>query len=528
MRVIRKILYVILMLAALFSVLIIICAFNPDITGKIGDALYPDRDISADSSPDNDPGAAEAVNLPLAAGSSSEDTDTGNDSMENSNPSSIVSRTGTARSGDSQSNGLRDDNTTDYIVPNESEIAVPEDVAGRNGYRQVEADAEQVDDAAVDEIQNRLDMGYTGDGLTFDPLYYPYYAMLDDRGRHVYRQIYANADAVYPAFMPVEEVTAAQLRNVFSAVYNDHPELFWLETAFSYKFVSTGICVEIDLKFNRTVQDLGSAKTAFNDQTDDIVAGAQNLPDNYAKEKYVHDRLLDKISYSRGAELNQSAYSALVNGQTVCAGYSRAFQHILMQLGIPCYYCTGYAGESHAWNIVMLSDGFYNVDTTWDDTGGRSYEYFNKTDEDYATTHVRKELSVYLPPCSGLSYRNLEQSIAPDEDDNNTQNTQNELRSLADTGVSQDRVFSDIGLYYEDCYNQVVQNGIGSYTFYSVVTNQQMKDVLYQEYSDRTCWDKYLENATNAVDATYCRWQITAEELQDGMYLITHEIKMTK
>ena len=528
MRVIRKVLYVILLLAALLSVFIIVCAFNPDIVGKIGDALYPDRDISADSSPDNGPETADAVELPLSVNSNPEDTNVGNDSEENSNSSRITPRTDNTRGGDLQSNGLRDDNTTDYTAPNESEIAVPEDVAGRNGYRQVQADAEQIDDAAVDEIQNQLDIGYTGDGLTFDLLYYPYYAMLDDRGRHIYRQIYANADAVYPAFIPVEEVTAAQLRNVFSAVYNDHPELFWLETAFSYKFVSTGICVEIDLQFNRTVQDLGSAKTAFNAQAADIIAGAQNLPDNYAKEKYVHDRLLDRISYSRSAELNQSAYSALVNGQTVCAGYSRAFQHILMQLGIPCYYCTGYAGESHAWNIVQLSDGFYNVDTTWDDTGSGSYEYFNKTDEDYATTHVRKEMSVYLPPCSGLTFRNLEQSAAADENENNTQNTQNEPRSLADTGVSQDRVFSDIGLYYEDCYNQVIQNGIGGHTFYNVVANQQMKDVLYQEYSDHTCWDKYLENATKALDATYCRWQISAEELQGGMYLITHEIKMTR
>ena len=528
MRVIRKVLYVIMLLSALLSAFIIVCAFNPDISGEIKDVLYRERDNSSDNIVDTGSKMGDTVNLTSAENSVPEDTDNENDSRRNRDPSGITPRTDNARSGDSQSDGLRDDNTAGYITPNESEIAIPEDVAGRNGYRQVQADAEQIDDAAVDEIQNQLDIGYSGDGLTFDSLYYPYYAMLDDRGRHLYRQIYANADAVYPAFIPIEEVTAAQLRNVFSAVYNDHPELFWLETAFSYKFVSTGICVEIDLQFNRTVQDLGSAKTAFNDQVAGIIAGAQNLSDDYAKEKYVHDLLLDRISYSRSAELNQSAYSALVNGQTVCAGYSRAFQHILMQLGIPCYYCTGYAGESHAWNIILLSDGFYNVDTTWDDTGSGSYEYFNKTDEDYATTHVRKELSVYLPPCDGLTYRNLEQSAAADENDNNTQNTQNEPRNLADTGVTQDRVFSDIGLYYEDCYNQVVQNGIGSHTFYNVVANQQMKDELYREYSDYTCWDEYLENATKAVDATHCRWQISAEELQGGMYLITHEITMTR
>ena len=80
----------------------------------------------------------------------------------------------------------------------------------------------------------------------------------------------------------------------------------------------------------------------------------------------MHDTLAERITYDLSAEMSQSAYSALVNGRTVCAGYARAFQYIMQRLGIPCYYCTGYAGESHAWNIVGMEDGYYNVDVTWD------------------------------------------------------------------------------------------------------------------------------------------------------------------
>ena len=68
------------------------------------------------------------------------------------------------------------------------------------------------------------------------------------------------------------------------------------------------------------------------------------------------------------------------------------------------FYCTGYAGTDHAWNIVGLDDGYYNVDVTWDDTEGGQYDYFNKTDEVYADTHVRRELSVNLPKCEGQRY----------------------------------------------------------------------------------------------------------------------------
>ena len=100
--------------------------------------------------------------------------------------------------------------------------------------------------------------------------------------------------------------------------------------------------------------------------------------------------------------MNQSAYSAVVNHETVCAGYARAFQFLLQQYGIPCYLCVGYAGEPHAWNIVCLDGKYYNVDVTWDDTeeeSGVSYDWYNRSDADYATTHLRQGLSVNLPPC---------------------------------------------------------------------------------------------------------------------------------
>lgn len=119
----------------------------------------------------------------------------------------------------------------------------------------------------------------------------------------------------------------------------------------------------------------------------------------------MHDALASAVTYDLTADMNQSAYSALVNGKSVCAGYARAYQYLLQQLGIPCYYCTGYSGGDHAWNIVKLDDGYYNVDVTWDDANTLRYDYFNKTDADFASTHVRQNLSVYLPACNGTAYR---------------------------------------------------------------------------------------------------------------------------
>lgn len=45
-------------------------------------------------------------------------------------------------------------------------------------YRQ-----KQIDRDTAEQLQRQLDTGYTGDGLEFDALYYPYYAMLNDKDR---------------------------------------------------------------------------------------------------------------------------------------------------------------------------------------------------------------------------------------------------------------------------------------------------------------------------------------------------------
>ena len=100
------------------------------------------------------------------------------------------------------------------------------------------------------------------------------------------------------------------------------------------------------LEFNRAAQNIDEAKDVFQENASQIISEARNLSSDYEKEKFVHDKLTERVSYDSGAEMNQSAYSALVNGRTVCAGYARAFQYLLRQLGIPCYYCTGYAGEA--------------------------------------------------------------------------------------------------------------------------------------------------------------------------------------
>ncbi len=411
MKILKKILAAIAVLTALLCILILLCALNPNITKKLSGLVSgnksskqtqqeetlesgePEEVLSGENEEESDSGK-EPESLPKEEEEQSSGEPAGEDWSENLNlpdaeePEEVVRGT----------NG--------YEVPSESGIEVPEAVSGKSGYQPITEKSEELPDAEGGEYTSDLGYGQLGDGYTFDPAVYPYYAMLDAKGQHLYRQIFANANAFNGAFVPIEAVPVSEIKNVIMAVYNDHPELFWLNTAFVCKYDKNKICAELELEFNITQEEFPEKSSQFYNTVNTMLTQVENLSD-YEKGRRIHDLLIDKIEYVKGADMNQSAYSAVVEGKSVCAGYARAYQYLMQRLGIPCYYCTGFAGEDHAWNIVGLDDGYYNVDVTWDDTPGGEYDYFNKTDEDYADTHVRRDLSINLPKCEGQKYRNL-------------------------------------------------------------------------------------------------------------------------
>ena len=103
----------------------------------------------------------------------------------------------------------------------------------------------------------------------------------------------------------------------------------------------------------------------------------------------------------------------LVNRLAVCDGYSKAFQYLLYQAGVPCLFVTGQSqGEGHAWNLVQLDGAYYHVDITWDDpvyNGIREadkpvfYGYFNVTTAQIREDHTMDAENYPLPDCTATA-----------------------------------------------------------------------------------------------------------------------------
>ncbi len=524
MRIVEKLLYGIGGLLALILLFIALCNHNPDIAVKIGERL---------KKPDE---ATETKML--------EEGQAGN---------FVIKTTVTQGEQPAAESPTSDDDDA------EKKLKIPPKVAALTGYIPIKSIGTEVTQAKADEILETLSKGEIGEKLTFDEEFYPYYAMLNDTQKALYRQLYANADAMQKNFSPVTDITVTDLKNAFTAVVNDHPELFWVDTAYKYKYAPLGTVADITLVFNVTANDIDGSKSKFEDAAKLILDKTYGYYTDYDKEREAHDALIGSVRYDSNAPMNQSAYSALVYGRTVCAGYARALQYVLQQLDIPCYYVTGYAGQNHAWNIVKLEDGqYYNVDSTWDDTNPNTYDYFNCSDAEYAGNHVRKDLSIYLPACRGSRYSGLEVNPSVPSDTttvtppkkptttgpatvttvtgttttttttgNGTTTQAPVVDNTANITVqtvrgSEDGYIGNIDDYYIECFAAMMATDDYDVSFDLIITDKDLWEDIYEAYDEGDCQDGYIERYLVEKHRNSCVMSVTAQEREDGSWLLSH------
>lgn len=529
MKFLKRLLFVAAFLFMAGCAGILVCAFNPSLTAKLAEKIEGSSDTSGEGTGgEQQPGNPAGDRSPEGG----ETEDIRQPDTTYADPVQPGINTGWM-------NGRGD---SAYEQPEETPVNAPDGFGHLMGFEPVKGDEEQILDEEADNLVSILAPGELGSELSFDAEYYPYYAMLQPTMQQLYRQIYANAIDFNVTFTPIVAASVRQVKNVFEAVTNDHPELFWLEMGYSCKYLQSGSCVEITLNYNEAYDSFNAAKRQFDQAAEAILAGARTQGSDLEKERYVHDALMQITSYNLQAKMNQSAYSALVNGESVCAGYARAFQYIMQQLGIPCYYCTGTAGEDHAWNIVKLGNTYYNVDVTWDDTDPATYNYYNKSDAAFAPTHARTGLSVYLPACienvqsaegSGLSAE-VEAMINqnpttplrwPDPDANSSDKTEDQQKkdNLLMAGITADQVRENMSDYYEDCRRLLVAAGAGDQTFSNVIP-ESLWSTVERAYSSGDYWKEYVEDALKELNLENFVIHLQVQRLGGGYYRIYHNV----
>ncbi|MBR4984360.1 MAG: hypothetical protein IKY83_01295, partial [Proteobacteria bacterium] len=112
----------------------------------------------------------------------------------------------------------------------------------------------------------------------------------------------------------------------------------------------------------------------------------------YDKYYYLAAVLSEQTDYdydlfNEDTGISITAFNALISRTAVCQGYAAAYALLCKEANLWVGYKGGHArGEGHAWNLIKLEDGIYNVDVTWSDGAGKPYliewyDYFIKSDE---------------------------------------------------------------------------------------------------------------------------------------------------
>lgn len=211
-------------------------------------------------------------------------------------------------------------------------------------------------------------------------------------------------------------ITKDELISMLYALQYECPELFQLDlssgTTYTYD-QSTGLITAIDLKFRMSSNDYRQALKECKLVISSLCEQASGLDDS-AKEKLVYDYIVNNCSYSMSEPTDSTAYGALVLHHAKCDGFSLALKWVLEEMDMMCICLRGdpVSGNiGHAWNMVFIDDGFYNVDVTADIQNDKNSDFplylaYNVSSDligKYYTVSDGPEMFRSIPYCRDMS-----------------------------------------------------------------------------------------------------------------------------
>ncbi|MBQ6528594.1 MAG: leucine-rich repeat protein, partial [Clostridia bacterium] len=91
---------------------------------------------------------------------------------------------------------------------------------------------------------------------------------------------------------------------------------------------------------------------------------------DYERALWLHDWLTAHACYDQSLT-EYGPDGVLLKGCGLCDSYSKAYQMLLNEFGIPNHRQAGTAGSvPHGWNVVKLDENWCHIDVTWDDPPG--------------------------------------------------------------------------------------------------------------------------------------------------------------
>ena len=266
---------------------------------------------------------------------------------------------------------------------------------------------------------------------------HPVYNRISDEEKYAYKEICAAindfSESTSVVYIGTTIEQAKRFGENFQTLYRDiiyeQSEIFLVDP-----YQSEMVIKEIDKKFNVYIEptyllekdEALRKKERMDKIIEEIVENAEKQDTEFDKILYVYDHLLKNCSYDESLLKDENykttaitAYGCLVEGKTVCSGYTLAFDAIMKRLGFDGgaefnNYSTFSILSGHVWNYYKIGDEYYYFDLTWDDTGydsseykkyfDHSHQYFAVTEEELSKTNFTMTEQAPVPECNGTEY----------------------------------------------------------------------------------------------------------------------------
>ena len=249
-----------------------------------------------------------------------------------------------------------------------------------------------------------------------------YYQKIPDEEKECYKEILQGLkEGTEEIYVHSQDVN--QVNHLFQFVLKDYPELFWCDGSASSTSYQKGTNPEesytvLKPSYIGTAEERQQKKAEIEAQVNECLSGISYAASDYEKILYVYEYIVNMVDYDENAEDNQNIYSVFVNKRSVCAGYAKATQYLLENLGVFCTYVTGTIENqgSHAWNLVQCEGEYYYVDTTWGapvyqqaegtdvpEWENISYDYMCCGDDEIYKTHT-PDRDVEFPACTSMKW----------------------------------------------------------------------------------------------------------------------------
>ncbi len=239
------------------------------------------------------------------------------------------------------------------------------------------------------------------------------YSVLSDEEKSVYQEIYIILKEMKEN-STLSTIDVDMIEKAFQCVLNDHPQFYYVKGYTYTTYATCDVITRLDFSgtYTKTKEECDVINTQIDSYVEECFLGMPEGLSDYEKVKYIYDYIILNTEYNLNAEDSQNICSVFLNGESVCMGYARAMQYLLLEQNILCTIVNGTAGEmeEHAWNLLLLDGQYYHLDVTWGDdsyivtndsgatAGMVNYGFFCVTTEEILNTHTINNI-VALPPC---------------------------------------------------------------------------------------------------------------------------------